>query len=75
MSVVSDLSQYLGRYATCCKSKQLARNMLMSHFTVERGIEKAYPLAYLIHVILDNARYHHAKLLQPWLNLWKSLQG
>ena len=38
MSIVSDLSQYLGRYATCCKSKQLARNMLMSHFTVERGI-------------------------------------
>ena len=38
MSVVSDLSQYLGRYATCCKSKQLARNMLMSRFTVERGL-------------------------------------
>ena len=40
MSVVSDLSQYLGRYATCCKSKQLARNMLMSRFTVERGPNK-----------------------------------
>ena len=33
-----------------------------------KKIEKAYPLAYIIHVILDNARYHHAKLLQPWLN-------
>ena len=33
-----------------------------------KKIEIAYPLAYLFHVILDNARYHHAKLLQPWLN-------
>ena len=33
-----------------------------------KKIEKAYPLAYLIHVILGNVRYHHAKLLQPWLN-------
>ena len=33
-----------------------------------KKIEITYPLAYLIHVILDNARYHHAKLLQPWLN-------
>ena len=33
-----------------------------------KKIEKAYPLACLIHVILDNARYHHAKMIQPWLN-------
>ena len=33
-----------------------------------KKIEKAYPLACLLHVILDNAHYHHAKLLQPWLN-------
>ena len=44
MSVVSDLSQYLGRYATCCKSKQLARNMLMSRFTVERGADYLFSL-------------------------------
>ena len=33
-----------------------------------KKIEKAYPKVYMHHVILDNARYHHAKLLQPWLN-------
>ena len=32
-----------------------------------KKIEKAYPLACFIHVILDKAHYHHAKLLQPWL--------
>ena len=30
-------------------------------------IEKAYPTMAVIHVILDNARYHHAKKLKPCL--------
>ena len=30
-------------------------------------IEEAYATLSVIHVILDNARYHHAKILQPWL--------
>jgi transposase len=32
-----------------------------------RSIEALYPLLALIHVFLDNARYHHAKLVQEWL--------
>jgi transposase len=31
------------------------------------AIEALYPLLVLIHVFLDNARYHHAKLVQEWL--------
>jgi transposase len=31
------------------------------------SIEALYPLLVLIHVFLDNARYHHAKLVQEWL--------
>ena len=30
-------------------------------------LETAYPSKRIIHVFLDNARYHHAKVLQPWL--------
>ena len=30
-------------------------------------IEEVYAALNVIHVILDNARYHHAKILQPWL--------
>jgi transposase len=30
-------------------------------------LESAYPSKRIIHVVLDNARYHHAKVLQPWL--------
>jgi len=30
-------------------------------------LERAYPSKRIIHVYLDNARYHHAKVLQPWL--------
>jgi transposase len=30
-------------------------------------LEAAYPNKRVIHVFLDNARYHHAKMLQPWL--------
>lgn len=31
------------------------------------AIESIYPRMRLIHVFLDNARYHHAKLVQAWL--------
>jgi len=31
------------------------------------AISAAYPNKRLIHVFLDNARYHHAKLVQEWL--------
>jgi transposase len=30
-------------------------------------LEAAYPNKRVIHVFLDNARYHHAKILRPWL--------
>jgi transposase len=32
-----------------------------------QSIEALYPFLALIHVFLDNARYHHAKLVQEWL--------
>ena len=31
------------------------------------SIELLYPMLALIHVFLDNARYHHAKLVREWL--------
>ena len=31
------------------------------------SIEAMYPMLALIHVFLDNARYHHAKLVRQWL--------
>ncbi len=31
------------------------------------AIEAMYPAKRLIHLFLDNARYHHAKLVQAWL--------
>ena len=31
------------------------------------AIEAMYPLRAMIHVFLDNARYHHAKIVQKWL--------
>lgn len=32
-----------------------------------RRVESAWPEARTVHVFLDNARYHHAKMLKPWL--------
>jgi transposase len=32
-------------------------------------LEKTYPSKRIIHVFLDNARYHHAKVLQSWLKV------
>jgi transposase len=34
-----------------------------------QSIEALYPMLALIHVFLDNARYHHARLVQEWLAL------
>ena len=33
-----------------------------------KSIEAFYPMLALIHVFLDNARYHHAKLVRDWLS-------
>jgi len=38
-----------------------------STITLLEALEAVYPLMMLIHVFLDNARYHHAKLVQEWL--------
>jgi hypothetical protein len=32
-----------------------------------RAIEMMYPVKRLIHLFVDTARYHHAKLVQAWL--------
>lgn len=39
----------------------------LSTILVLTAIETLYPTMRLIHVYLDNARYHHAKLVQEWL--------
>lgn len=39
----------------------------MSTIALLATIEALYPKRRLIHVFLDNARYHHAKLVQEWL--------
>jgi len=39
----------------------------MSTIALLTAIEALYPAMRLIHVFLDNARYHHAKLVQDWL--------
>jgi hypothetical protein len=31
------------------------------------AIEAMYPGMRLVHVFLDNTRYHHAKMVQAWL--------
>ena len=38
----------------------------MSTIELVLSIEALYPAMRLIHVFLDNARYHHAKLVQEW---------
>ncbi len=38
-----------------------------STITLLEAIEALYPMLALIQVFLDNARYHHAKLVQEWL--------
>ena len=39
----------------------------MSTIALLMAIEALYPEMRLIHVFLDNARYHHAKLVREWL--------
>jgi transposase len=39
----------------------------VSTINLLEAVEALYPLMVLIHVFLDNARYHHAKLVQEWL--------
>jgi transposase len=39
----------------------------ISTIMLMRAIEAMYPGKRLIHLFLDNARYHHAKLVQAWL--------
>ena len=31
------------------------------------AIEAMYPVLVMIHIFLDNARYHHVKIVQEWL--------
>ena len=40
----------------------------LSTIRLLESIEALYPLLICIHVFLDNARYHHAKLVQEWLS-------
>ena len=39
----------------------------MSTIALLMAIEALYPAMRLIHVFVDNARYHHAKMVQEWL--------
>ena len=39
----------------------------ISMITLLRAIEAMYPGKRVIHLFVDNARYHHAKLVQAWL--------
>src|SRR6202162_4345200 len=39
-----------------------------STITLLEAIEALYPILATVHVFLDNARYHHAKLVQEWLS-------
>ena len=39
----------------------------LSTIKLLEAIEALYPMLALIYVFLDNARYHHAKLVQEWL--------
>ena len=40
----------------------------MSTIRLLESLEALYPLLVCIHVFLDNARYHHAKLVNQWLS-------
>jgi transposase len=40
----------------------------MSTIRLLESLEALYPLMACIHVFLDNARYHHAKLVREWLS-------
>ncbi len=38
-----------------------------STIRLQEALEAAYPLLAIIHVFLENAKYHHATLVQEWL--------
>jgi hypothetical protein len=59
-----DRKQEIGSWQ---KMKAPKRHPRRSTITLLEAIEALYPLLVLIHVFLDNARYHHAKLVQEWL--------
>ncbi len=40
----------------------------MSTIRLLESLESLYPLMVCIHVFLDNARYHHARLVREWLS-------
>ncbi len=40
----------------------------MSTIRLLKSLELLYPLMACIHLFLDNARYHHAKLVREWLS-------
>ncbi len=46
---------------------EVATVSAMSTIMLLMAIEAMYPGKAMIHVFLDNARYHHAKLVQQWL--------
>ena len=39
----------------------------MSTIALFEAMERAYPAMRRIHIFLDNARYHHARIVQEWL--------
>jgi len=51
------------------KTKMVESLMVNAVSTISllRGIEIMYPKKRKIHVFLDNARYHHAKMVQEWM--------
>jgi hypothetical protein len=46
---------------------EVATMNAISMIMLLRAIEAMYPGKRLIHLFEDNARYHHAKLVQAWL--------
>jgi transposase len=47
--------------------REVLRVDAMSTIALLMAIEALYPAMRLIHVFVDNARYHHAKLVREWL--------
>ena len=59
------------RAARPSSSRAIIKDVLtvdaLSTILLLTSIEAVYPNLRLIHVFLDNARYHHAKLVRAWL--------
>ncbi|PZR82935.1 MAG: hypothetical protein DLM68_15230 [Hyphomicrobiales bacterium] len=59
-----------GGYLIIGQSKardRLHRAHCCNLFRLLESIAALYPMLVLIHVFLDNARYHHAKMVREWL--------